>query len=171
MYFFARSAHPPKYQLTRLMNFTLPSITCSHNGLLQVLIRGGVVKHGRRREADPRTQRRVYVTDLQVIERNGDICIDFANIGFVNGDTGGMKGRAGRGRRGRENINWIDDIRLLRACSTGKMSQSSQSAGINDCYVRESINFGISMEFCQQMQTPFCCKAHQLINDKVFFFS
>lgn len=38
MYFFARSPHPAKYQLTRLMNFTLPSITCGHNGLLPVLI-------------------------------------------------------------------------------------------------------------------------------------
>lgn len=34
---------------------------------------------------------RVYVADLQVIERNGDICIDFANIGFVNGGGGGEK--------------------------------------------------------------------------------
>lgn len=33
-------------------------------------------------------ERRTYVADLPVIERNGDICIDFANIGFVNGRGG-----------------------------------------------------------------------------------
>lgn len=40
---------------------------------------------------------RVYVADLQVIERNGDICIDFANIGFVNGGGGGGEDERGGG--------------------------------------------------------------------------
>lgn len=50
--------------------------------------------YGAREEGRGGPTGRVYVADLQVIERNGDICIDFANIGFVN------EGREDEGGRG-----------------------------------------------------------------------
>lgn len=120
MYFFARSAHPPKYQLTRLMNFTPPSITCSRNGPLQVLTRGGAREEGRGGPTG-----RVYVADLQVIERNGDICIDFANIGFVNG--GGDERGGGDMKISIELTTFSFHVRAR----PGKMSHLSQSGSIS----------------------------------------
>lgn len=56
-------------------------------------------RRGRRGSAaDLWAQCRICVADLRVIERNGDICIDFANIGSVSGDGGG--GKKGEDERG-----------------------------------------------------------------------